>query len=233
MKLATIVLLISGATAAGAQDDAGARIRKRLEREMEAVLETTRQSLRELVLKELSSAGIGEKSLGAQIGKFANNLVNDQLHNRLKQLLLSRDGRDLVETFMAEQNLDDLNGIVESYFEKDKNGKYRIREEFEDVLAQLLDNAAPPTPSAGSIGIDLVVDWANPDAKGLKVAGVTAGGPAAAAGIKAGDLLISVTGRDLTSSNVEEVMKSLKPGQEVKIVYERDKVRTPVTVKAK
>ena len=200
---------------------------------MESVLATTRQSLRDLVLKELSSAGIGEKSLGAQIGKFANSLVNDDLHNRLKKLLLSQDGRDLVEQFMSEQNLDDLNAIVESYFDKDKNGKYRIREEFEDVLAQLLDNAAPPAPSAGSIGIDLVIDRANPDAKGLKVAGVTAGGPAAAAGIKAGDLLISVAGRDLASSNVEEVMKALKPGQVVKIVFERDKVRTTVTVKAK
>ncbi|HEU4339250.1 MAG TPA: PDZ domain-containing protein [Planctomycetota bacterium] len=223
--------MIAGANAAIAQEDAGARIRKRLEREMQAVLETTRQGLRELVLKELSSAGIGENSLGAQIGKFAHSLVNDELHNRLKKLLLSRDGRDLVETIMAEQNVDDLSGIVESYFEKGRNGKYRIREEFEDVLAQLLDNAAPP-PSEGSIGIDLLIDRANPDAKGLRVAGVTAGGPAAAAGIKAGDLLISVNGRDLASSNVEEVMKALKPGQEVKIVYERDKARKTVTVKA-
>jgi C-terminal processing protease CtpA/Prc len=231
MRLAAFILAIAGAHSAAAQDEA--RIKKRVDRELSESLARTRKSLQEFVLKELASAGIGEKSLSAQIDRFAKSLIEDDLHNRLRRLLLSKDGKDLVEQFMIEQNMEDLGAVLDAYFEKEKNGKYRIREEFEEVLGQLLDGAAPPAPAAGTIGIDLVIDKSRPDQVGLKVAGVTAGGPAAAAGLKAGDVVISVGGRDLTSANVEEVMKSLKPGQDVKIAYERDKVKTTATVKAK
>ena len=230
MKMAAVLLLISGATAAHAQDD-GARIRERVEKELGQAISRTRQTLRDFVLKELAEAGIGAASLAAQLERFAKTLIDDDLHNRLKKLLLSPQGKELVQEFMDSQKMQSLDSLIEAYFEKDKNGKHTVREEFEEVLAQMLDSIA--SPAAGSIGIDLLIDKANPDSKGLKVAGVTAGGPAATAGIKAGDILISVAGRELTSRNVEEIMKSLKPGQEVKIIYERDKVRNTVTAKAK
>ena len=231
MKMAMAVLLIAGATAAEAQDDGGARLKKRLDQEFNAAITRTRQSLRDYVLKELADAGIGAASLSAQIERFARSLVDDDLHNRLKKLLLSPQGKELVQEFMDSQNMQSLDSLIEAYFEKNKNGKHAVREEFEEVLAQMLDSIAPP--AAGSIGIDLLIDKANPDSKGLRVAGVTEGGPAAAAGLKAGDLILSVGGRELTSRNVEEIMKSLKPGQEVKIVYERDKVKATTTAKAK
>lgn len=234
MKIAAIVLLISSAIAAGAgaaaaQDDPGARIRKRLEREMSEALAQARRNVLDLVLKELEVAGIG-RGLGAQIDRFARKLVEDKLHNRLRTLLLSKDGKELIEGFMAERNLDELNELIESYFDKEKDGRFRLREEFQAGLAHVLDSVVPEPPPGGWFGFEL---WEISGAAGMKVVKVEPDGAAASAGIRAGDIVISVAGKNLTAANVEEVMKSMKPGVEIKVVYERDKARMTVLVKPK
>jgi C-terminal processing protease CtpA/Prc len=234
MKTAISILFISsaiasGAAAAAAQDDPGARIRKRIEREMSEALAQVRQNVRDLVLKELEVAGIG-RGLGAQIDRFARTLVEDKLHNRLKTLLLSNDGKELIEGFMAEQSIGELNELIESYFEKERDGRFRLREEFEEVLSQVLDSVAPEPPPGGLFGFELSEI---PGAAGMKVIKVTPDGAAAAAGLKTGDIIVSIAGKNLTAANVEEVMKSTKPGLEVKIVYERGQARTTVLVKPK
>ena len=228
MKRATIVLLVVGAlaTTAEAQDNLAERLQARLKLELKTALTQLEKSAKELALQELATA-----RLAAQVDRFAKSLIEDKLHDRLRALLLSKEGKKLVEEFMTEQQMETVDSLVESYFEKDKSGQYRVIEEFEEVLGQLLDSYEPAAP--GSIGIDLLIDKDRPIGAGVRVAAVTPGGAAAAAGIKSGDVVISVAGRDLTSANVEEVMKSLSPEQNVKIVYERDKVRTTVTVKAK
>lgn len=225
MKIATLLILVAGAHAAAAQEDPATRIRRRLEKEMGEALAQTRKSIRELVLQELSTAGIGsaEKSgLAGQIEKFAKNLVNDKLHNRLKELLLSKEGQTLVESFMSEQNMDNLDELVQSYFDK-ADGKYRVREEFEEVLAQMLDSVAPVEPGkAGTLAPALGLRFA-PSAEGLKITDVTEGGPAARAKLQKDDVLLSIGGKQLSASNVDEVLKALAPKTELLVTYSRGK----------
>jgi len=235
MKCAMVVLFVLGAGAAMAQEDPAARIRQRIDQEMKDVLETTRKSLRELVLKELASAGIGDRSLGAQVDRFAKALVDDPLHNRLRGLLLSKDGRELVERFMTEQNLDNVESLVESYFEKQKNGKFRVREEFEEVLEQMLDSVAPaeapkaPSSSLEKFGFtfaELTEDerkpWDISKPHGLKVTNVTKDGPADKAGLRKGDIVILIDGKPASPADAAKVLESTKTGT-VELSYGRDK----------
>ena len=237
MKCAMVVLFVLGAGAAMAQEDPAARIRQRIDQEMKDVLETTRKSLRELVLKELASAGIGDRSLGAQVDRFAKSLVDDPLHNRLRGLLLSKDGRELVERFMTEQNLDNVESLVESYFEKQKNGKFRVREEFEEVLEQMLDSVAPaeaPKAAAGPSRLDQLgfkfaaltdderkaLDCVKP--YGLKVTQVDKGSPAGKAGLRTGDIIILVDGKAVSPENASKLLDAARAGT-IEFSYWRDK----------
>jgi putative serine protease PepD len=53
---------------------------------------------------------------------------------------------------------------------------------------------------------------------GVYVGGVAGGGPAARAGIRAGDVITSVAGKPTpTSSELGTVLSTLKPGQTVKV----------------
>jgi aminopeptidase YwaD len=58
---------------------------------------------------------------------------------------------------------------------------------------------------------------------GVKISGVKAGGPAEAAGLIAGDIILSLDGKKLASlQDMTYVLRELKPGQEIEIVYLRD-----------
>jgi putative serine protease PepD len=69
---------------------------------------------------------------------------------------------------------------------------------------------------------------------GVLVAGVTAGGPAAKAGIKPGELIVAIAGKATPTADVlVEVLARLKPGQRVpvKLLQRSGKTRTvPVTL---
>lgn len=67
------------------------------------------------------------------------------------------------------------------------------------------------------------------EAEGVPVVSVSPGGPAAAAGIKAGDVLLSVNGRSLKAENgrtpqavLLDFMSSVEPGTTVAVEYRRD-----------
>ena len=61
------------------------------------------------------------------------------------------------------------------------------------------------------------------DARGVRAAEVTADSPASAAGIKAGDLLLSIDGRWTTSiDDVFAAAADLTPGKDAKVVVRRD-----------
>lgn len=67
---------------------------------------------------------------------------------------------------------------------------------------------------------------------GVIVGEVTAGGPAGRAGVKAGDLIVSVGGKPTaTAADLSEVMAGLRPGQKVGVVLRHaDGTRSTVTV---
>jgi serine protease Do len=57
---------------------------------------------------------------------------------------------------------------------------------------------------------------------GRKVAGVTPGSPAEKAGVKEGDLLLKVDGKDVANlQGFAGILRGLTPGQTVKVVLSR------------
>jgi C-terminal processing protease CtpA/Prc len=67
---------------------------------------------------------------------------------------------------------------------------------------------------------------------GVKISGVKAGGPAEAAGLIAGDIILSLDGKKLASlQDMTYVLRELKPGQEIEIVYLRDGKEKKTTAK--
>jgi len=74
---------------------------------------------------------------------------------------------------------------------------------------------------------------------GVEVFGVSPGGPAEAAGLRAGDVIVAVDGQSLKRSDGQSpasqlvaYMRDVKPGQEVKVQYLRDGKRATASVKA-
>jgi putative serine protease PepD len=71
--------------------------------------------------------------------------------------------------------------------------------------------------------------------EGLYVGGVTAGGPAAQAGLRAGDVITGIEGKAATSHvQLQELTLTRKPGDKVAVEYARDghSARTTVTLGA-
>src|SRR5206468_4142937 len=60
------------------------------------------------------------------------------------------------------------------------------------------------------------------DGGGLLIAAVTAGGPAAQAGLKGGDIITSVNGILLRDENLDTKIAAYKSGTKIRIGYMRD-----------
>lgn len=87
--------------------------------------------------------------------------------------------------------------------------------------------AAPATPPAGNASGRRVTLGTLPDfafeGPGVKVASVTPGSPAEKAGLRAGDVLLKLDGRDIPDlRGYSEMLKALSPGQTVKLRIRRD-----------
>jgi len=94
-------------------------------------------------------------------------------------------------------------------------------------------------PRGAMLGINI---GGGPDlAEGVEVMGVSPSGPAAAAGLRTGDVIVAIDGKPLKKSadraasrQLVEQMRSTQPGQKVKVDYLRDgkKLSTTVTTVA-
>jgi S1-C subfamily serine protease len=87
-------------------------------------------------------------------------------------------------------------------------------------------------PRRAMLGVNL--GDAEPDGGGVRVVGVSPGGPAAEAGVKAGDVIVAIeakpvaTGRDLVRA-----MESIEPGEKVELSVRRDGKPILVSVEAR
>jgi C-terminal processing protease CtpA/Prc len=227
MKAIAVLLTFAAiAPEARAQDDLADRIRRRLETELAASFERTRIAVREIVFKELNAAGVG--GLAGEISRFARELVVDDVHGRLARLLGRPEGQDLVEQFMSEQNLDAFSELVENYFERTERREYRVREEFAELLGQVLETVepAPVGTLVPSLGIRTVED-----ARGARIAEVLDGGVAAKAGLRKDDVIAEAGGKQLTAANVNDVLTGLPPKSDIALVYYRAGAKATATIK--
>jgi serine protease Do len=71
-----------------------------------------------------------------------------------------------------------------------------------------------------------------PDVKGLRLTGVRAGSPADSAGLKAGDIVVQLDGKDVTDlQSYSDALYSHQPGDEVDIVVLRNGERVKLRAK--
>lgn len=104
-----------------------------------------------------------------------------------------------------------------------------------DVAARLADAdervayTEPPKPARRArLGVEPAPE---PHARGVALSGVAAGGPAAKAGLQAGDVLLSVAGQTVRSvKDLHEVLRKLEPGKSVAVAVLRDGTEVTVTV---
>jgi C-terminal processing protease CtpA/Prc len=82
-------------------------------------------------------------------------------------------------------------------------------------------------PSKFMLGVQLEID----DNDHVKLGAVTPGGAAAKAGLRAGDVLIKVNGKELGSKPVASLGAATQTGDPVELEIERDGNRSNVTVK--
>jgi Tol biopolymer transport system component len=111
-----------------------------------------------------------------------------------------------------------------------------VAETLADQPAKLTYKSAPspaPRGDSRSYGASLgtVPDYAGDGRPGVLVAGVRAGGPAEAAGIQRGDLLVELSGKEIRDiHDFMYVLQSAKPGDKAKAVVVRDGKRMTVEV---
>ena len=81
------------------------------------------------------------------------------------------------------------------------------------------------TPGISANSLQRPVGWigvsGKDDSKGALVTDVTAGGPAALAGIRSGDTILVIDGTTIKGKDFEKVVTTLKPGTRVPVNYTR------------
>jgi aminopeptidase N len=117
-----------------------------------------------------------------------------------------------------------------------------LGERAEPLTATIAAVAAPTSPAGGPSGgarsrgsFGTMPHFAHPG-PGVKVAGVPPGSPAERAGIREGDVILQVDGREVANLAVfSAILKDLAPGQTVKAVVQRggERLTLDVTVVAR
>jgi hypothetical protein len=91
-------------------------------------------------------------------------------------------------------------------------------------------NTGSPTTGAAYFGS--IPDMASADEEGMKLSGVSAGGPAEKAGLKAGDLIVEFGGRAIKNIyDYTNAIGAFKPGDEVAVVLLRGAAKERLTIK--
>jgi S1-C subfamily serine protease len=89
-----------------------------------------------------------------------------------------------------------------------------------------------PGPRRAMLGVNL--GGTEPNGGGVRVEGVSPGGPAAEAGVKAGDVIVAIQAKPVaTGRELVKVMETIEPGQKVAVELRRDGKPVKVSVEAR
>lgn len=105
-----------------------------------------------------------------------------------------------------------------------------------DARLTFVRSAVPPAVAGARTGSNVylgsIPDMAAPDLKGLRLTGVRAGSPADSAGLKAGDIVVELGGKEVADlQTYSDALYAHKPGDEVDIVVLRGGERLKLRVK--
>ncbi len=90
------------------------------------------------------------------------------------------------------------------------------------TLPVTLKATTRPMAAAGRAVMGLTLSTVKGEA-GVRLTDVTAGGPAAAAGLKSGDVILKINGRDVAGDNgFRDILSEFRPGDRLDVIAERD-----------
>ena len=90
--------------------------------------------------------------------------------------------------------------------------------------------ASAAAPPARRVSFGTMPDFAF-EGPGVKVGGVVPGSPAEKAGLKTGDVVLKLDGKEVANlRDFSEKLKGMNPGQEVTVTLSRDGMETVVPV---
>jgi hypothetical protein len=88
------------------------------------------------------------------------------------------------------------------------------------------------SPTTGAAYFGSIPDMANADETGMKLSGVSAGGPAEKAGIKGGDLIVEFGGKPVKNIyDYTDAIGAFKPGDEVTVIVLRGPAKERLAIK--
>jgi S1-C subfamily serine protease len=131
----------------------------------------------------------------------------------------------------------------EASLEKRLADAQRRLEDAAREVAELSGEAAGPdgmprfehfqgNPRRSMLGVNL--GGAEPSGGGVRVEGVSPGGPAAEAGVKTGDVIVAIQAKPVaTGRELVRVMESIEPGEKVALRVRRDGKPVELTVEAR
>jgi S1-C subfamily serine protease len=89
-----------------------------------------------------------------------------------------------------------------------------------------------PGPRRAMLGVNL--GGSEPNGGGVRVAGVSPGGPAAEAGVKAGDIIVAIQAKPVTTGReLVKAMETIEPGEKVAVELRRDGKPVKLSVEAR
>ena len=95
----------------------------------------------------------------------------------------------------------------------------------EEPLSSALKPGAPAEPSSKperKVSLGTVPDFAY-QGRGIRLSGVAPGSPAEAAGLREGDVIVSINDREVKGlKGLSDVLKSLSPGDRISVTFLRD-----------
>ena len=100
------------------------------------------------------------------------------------------------------------------------------------IAGQLISAGQVSEPGQATLGLSVASTvTSSPHRGGATIARVSAGGPAASAGLRAGDVITSVDGSEIQSeAQLAALLDALKPGMQVDLAYTRSGVTHTATV---